>query len=1006
MTAAARAKTLIVSLIVLFCLPGCSDDDSGGSQTGLPPNPADWVCGDSLAVATQAEIDAWCASHPDRGQPLPEVFRNPPPLSRLEEKNLHDLALEVFVKAETYKTELGWLGDTTWRFTGPYVGEFGSGSSYGTHLPVRIYYSPEVIDWLCEGRQGELPEGAMIIKEMHLPDDKLDVSVDDEGCMVINADVGPEVWAMMIKNSEHSFDHWYWPLMQRSLFPLYPEERVDPPIVDRSAFPSQSFVDDTPISPDPAWYPTGYYSENPDKIPNVINPQNAYSTFCISCHASAENESSFASLDNLIGTGIRYKLFEAAAETETGINGTHALVLDTPVEEITTPFTVPLADADPAFLAFYDQLPEVTFSTVWESRLPAQTYDHAGSSAGGPTSFLTADQCAPCHDSLEYLADQANMLLRKEVDGKELAFNLSPFGEWNASPMGLAGRDPIFFAQLESETNHLSDLAECIETTCLHCHAAMGQRQLAADTPNESNPECESLFGVAPPPGVPSGRPFRLDMVAQWPGADDNRQQEYAALARDGISCTVCHRISPEALGSENSFTGNFVTGPLDEIYGPYEQVSTKPMQNALGITPLDGDQIADADLCGSCHNILLPVFTNEGTRTGFSYEQTTHLEWLNSDYASGRKLSQTCQDCHMPRTFDGEPLSFIVANFESNLFPPTTHRLPDSDITAVERDLYSRHSLHGLNVFLNQMFQQFPLLLGYRQAERYTRLSLNYPPLLLSEDSMIEMAQEATANVEVRSLETTPEGLRAVVRVTNRTGHYLPSGVGFRRVLLEVQVRDAAGEVLWASGRTNALGAVVAGTSDDVLPTEQPLLFPDPGYQPHYQVITRQDQAQIYQEIVEDSQGDVTTSFLRRVKEVKDNRIRPTGYDPNFYLGFDSPYIQALAQIPGQAKDDPDYTDPQLTGADQIEYRMALDAAARARADNVVVTLYSQSIPPPYLAERFNDANQGAAEKTQIDRLYYMTSHFRTDATTDANGDLVLKDWKLFVSRATRQVQ
>ena len=29
----------------------------------------------------------------------------------------------------------------------------------------------------------------------------------------------------------------------------------------------------------------------------------------------------------------------------------------------------------------------------------------------------------------------------------------------------------------------------------------------------------------------------------------------------DGISCTVCHRITAQALGTENSFTGNFVTG-------------------------------------------------------------------------------------------------------------------------------------------------------------------------------------------------------------------------------------------------------------------------------------------------------------------------------------------------------------------------------------------------------------------------------------------------------------
>ena len=60
-----------------------------------------------------------------------------------------------------------------WRLTGPYVGKIGSGESFGTHPAVRIYYSPEVVDWLCNGREGEIPDGAMIVKEMHKINKKL-----------------------------------------------------------------------------------------------------------------------------------------------------------------------------------------------------------------------------------------------------------------------------------------------------------------------------------------------------------------------------------------------------------------------------------------------------------------------------------------------------------------------------------------------------------------------------------------------------------------------------------------------------------------------------------------------------------------------------------------------------------------------------------------------------------------------------------------------------------------
>jgi hypothetical protein len=62
--------------------------------------------------------------------------------------------------------------------------------------------------------------------------------------------------------------------------------------------------------------------------------------------------------------------------------------------------------------------------------------------------FLTSDQCLGCHSAggtgLQYDMTQPG------PDGKLI--NISPYGTWRGSPMGLAGRDPIFFAQLASET--------------------------------------------------------------------------------------------------------------------------------------------------------------------------------------------------------------------------------------------------------------------------------------------------------------------------------------------------------------------------------------------------------------------------------------------------------------------------------------------------------------------------------------------------------------------------
>lgn len=1010
------ASWISVVLIGLTIFIACSSNESNNS---LPSDPDKWVCQESLIPSTQQQVDEWCeANLNDLGEPLPEELRIPPPLSKLDDKNNYDLDLQMFIRERLYDSELGWKSDATWRMTGPYAGEIGQGQNLTTHNAIKMYYSPEVVEWLCNNRQGDLPDGAMVVKEVHLINDQLDITLDDEGCMVINADVEPDFWTPSVKRSSESFDGWYWSIIYSEKLIVVPTLLLgNPPVFDRSGITSDIFyflVGDPPIAPDPLWYPTGYIRNSFIKIPDIVPPFNEYGQgFCISCHSTAESESIFSSIDNILGNEIRYKLF-----TSGELSVSDSDIIHVPFGNILTgeqsgiqaqkeirtnegfSFTTPLIEPRLEFLEFYDQLQKVTFKDVWDLRLPAQTYDHIVSSSGGPEEFVTSNQCAGCHDDTNLFPPLPNMALELVEDGTTEIVNLSPYGEWNASPMGLAGRDPIFFAQLQGETNNLPEHTTCIENLCLHCHGVMGQRQLAIDTSGQNTEGCEQLFTIGPPPGVPAGRPFTLDMVKQWPNSPKNEFQKYGALARDGISCAVCHHVADIELGEENSYTGNFVSGPPDEIYGPYQNVIPRPMQQALGITPQFGHQISDSGLCGSCHAILLPVFDNDGKQIGSSYEQTTYLEWENSDFSQAGPDFMSCQDCHMPARFDGRELAFEIANIESNMFPPTTNRLSNADVTLTERSPYTRHSLHGLNLIINQIFQQFPVILGYAQLVGFFN---DAPALITGQDSMIEMAQSQTATVRVKELSVNQDGeLEAVVEVKNLTGHYLPSGVGFRRMFLEFLVRDSEGNILWASGRTNGLGAIVEGTTDIVLPSEEPVKFPDAPFQPHYQEITRQDQVQIYQELVEDSAGNLTSSFLRRVTEVKDNRIRPRGYDPEYFAMQSSPFIQMLAETPGQAASDPYYTDPALTGADVITYLVSLNEVQLADIHDVRVTLYNQSIPPFYLQQRFRDASVGPAEKDEIDRLYYITSHLDLEEVEDDDGRQVLKDWKLFITSDT----
>ena len=859
----------IYLLVILFTLTfGCGQDHKGGE---MPEDSKDWVCV-SEEPLTQDEIKSWCDNNSGKGKPLPPGLRKPSPISDLDAKNSYDVKLREFAFERFYDTELSWVRDKNVRFTGPYVGELGKGLSYGTHAAIRIYYSPEVVDWLCGGREGRLPDGAVILKEEYAFDEALDVKTGSEGCMEVGPGAKPELigYSVMVKSEESSYDGWYWAAFFKVFGEPQPWQQGNPPVVDRSAIvdKSQFYIDgNPPAASNPLWYPTGtdFFTEN--KIPSVVYP---------------------------------------LLEDETG-------------------------------------------------------------------------------------------------DAPELV-NLSVYGEWSVSPMGLSGRDPVFYAQLESETNNLPGLTECIETICLHCHGVTGVRAYAEHTSGQGGDGCRDLFGVEPLPEVPNGDPFRLDMMKVWPGSDDNSLQHFGALGRDGVSCMACHRIAKEGLDKESAYTGNFLTGPADEVYGQYDDVITKPMQNVLGLTPKYGSQAEDPALCGSCHNILLPVFGNGGTRLGFKYEQTTHLEWKNSVYSKQGSDFKTCQNCHMPGNYKGEELTFKIANITSNEFPPSYNVLPDSEITLKERPGYPRHSLHGLNLFLNQMFQQFPIILGARQIDYMVGTATVNPSLVTGQESMIYMAQNETAEVRLKELHITDDGeLHTEVEVTNLTGHYLPSGVGFRRMFLEFLVRDSDGNVLWASGQTNSLGVIVDGTTDNILSSEDPIKFPEAPFQPHYEVITKQDQVQIYQELVEDSEGDLTTSFLRRVTEVKDNRIRPKGYNPEYYKDSGSEFIKSLSGVIGKTKNDPHYTDPSLTGSDIVQYRISLDKDLLEKVHDVKVTLYNQSIPPFYLQERFRDAYRGPAERDEIERLYYITSHLNVDGVLDDQGASVLSDWKLLITSQTK---
>ena len=191
---------------------------------------------------------------------------------------------------------------------------------------------------------------------------------------------------------------------------------------------------------------------------------------------------------------------------------------------------------------------------------------------GGPQEFVTSDQCSGCHDATGTLAGVTPNMIFQASDGTPV--NLSEFGEWRYSMMGLSGRDPVFFAQLDTESTlhkHLAgkaDGAAFVENLCLRCHGVMGQRQFHID-----NPGPDKLF---------------TRKMLQDP------KSRYGALARDGVSCDTCHHI-PGQLFGPSTYSGLFEVGPPGELYGPYSPQATIAMKNAIGVLPTFSRTVRDA---------------------------------------------------------------------------------------------------------------------------------------------------------------------------------------------------------------------------------------------------------------------------------------------------------------------------------------------------------------------------------------------------------------------------
>jgi hypothetical protein len=155
----------------------------------------------------------------------------------------------------------------------------------------------------------------------------------------------------------------------------------------------------------------------------------------------------------------------------------------------------------------------------------------------------------------------------------------------------------------------------------------------------------------------------------------------------------------------------------------------------------------------------------------------------------------------------------------------------------------------------------------------------------------------------------------------------------------------DLSGDTVYRNGRIDAEGNI-AGR--------------DLPYEAHHEIAFSADDVQIYEMVMSDVAGNVTTRLNAAREPKKDNRLLPKGFRTTHAV-YDT------VAIWGNAKDDADYGQFSTAGIDRIEYRIPLDG--RDGLADLQVTLRYHTFPARWMHDLFT--HDSIAEVNQFRAMY-----------------------------------
>ncbi len=387
------------------------------------------------------------------------------------------------------------------------------------------------------------------------------------------------------------------------------------------------------------------------------------------------------------------------------------------------------------------------------------------------------------------------------------------------------------------------------------------------------------------------------------------------SLGLDGVSCSSCHQQPSKGLGKGHS--GNFQIDTNRILYGPYPNPVKGPMQIYVGFEPVFSDHIYSSGVCAGCHTLITETLDEDGIPSGdYFVEQATYHEWLNSSYpAQGKE----CQSCHMPFIED----SVVIA----------------TDLLALEKRFpYGLHQFFGANTAMLTLMQS-------------NKEELNLPSGSSShawEESIANnrasLANAAT--LQILSMLVENDTLYVNLNIKNKSGHKLPSGypsrIGWIQIVLTLETGN---DTIYKNGILDADGNIEGR---------------DLPYEFHHEVSRSAEDVQIYEMVMADLQGQVTTRLNAAYRPLKDNRLLPLGFKRN-HSTYDT------VAVYGSALDDPQYGLESNLGGDNIQYRIPLNG--QKGMANLEVTFKYHTFPSRWMDDLFS--SDSLPEISQFKTMY-----------------------------------